>query len=408
MADAHRLYMKGYTICCYAVFALLFLLNRDPIDRHVWVVIVTMAGISALFEMRSLVLPSGEELTLVTPLLFTTGVIYGNFAVLCTCLLMALVLVAYRPKNVAVVLFNCVMYGLAANCALQIYQWVGGAIGGTLHLENSLPYLSFALVYFVANVVLVSSYLAIRNQSSVMETIISLLDKQSVLIYFIMMAFGLMITIMMQAEGLTGVVIFSLVLVGLGASFRRYYEMYDHFRSLSIKDELTGLFNHRYFQETLQKMMGEKQQVSLLLLDLDHFKVYNDKFGHPQGDELLRELSRLLMQHVPASCVPCRYGGEEFAVILPGMAAHEAYVIAEQVRARIASHPFKGMEQMPRGCITVSAGLSAYPEMAENKEQLICRADQALYQVKYSTRNRVELYTAAAMEAGENLVRTCN
>ncbi|WP_169332853.1 bifunctional diguanylate cyclase/phosphohydrolase [Effusibacillus pohliae] len=294
-------------------------------------------------------------------------------------------------------LFNTSQVGLSAYMGLLAYEMAGGIVGN-FHLDKSFTYLSFILVFFVTNVSLVSFYMTLRNESQLLENIARLLHKQSVLIYFTFVSFGILMTIVLQAEGLGGVILLSIILLFLSITYRHYYEMYDHFRFLSIKDELTGLYNHRYFQEKLNEMVAKGETVSLLLLDLDYFKIYNDMYGHPQGDKLLQEISKELVKEIPEHGVVCRYGGEEFAVLLPGTESEEALAIAESIRTRIAGHSFYGMEHMPKKRITVSVGVSTYPRMATSKENLIMLADEALYKVKYTSRNKVQLYSSLVDE----------
>ncbi|GAX91236.1 diguanylate cyclase [Effusibacillus lacus] len=174
--------------------------------------------------------------------------------------------------------------------------------------------------------------------------------------------------------------------------------MYNHFRSLSIKDELTGLYNHRYFQEKLQELTAKGETLSLLLLDLDHFKIYNDMYGHPQGDKLLQELAKVISGNIPEQGTVYRYGGEEFAVLLPGTDSETALTVAESIRKAVSEHEFEGMKHMPAKRITVSIGVSTFPHMATSKENLLMLADEALYKIKYTSRNKVQLYTSVVDE----------
>lgn len=171
----------------------------------------------------------------------------------------------------------------------------------------------------------------------------------------------------------------------------------DKLRELAIRDELTGLHNHRYFQDQIENEMTRsvryKRPVSLLLLDLDFFKKVNDTYGHPAGDHVLRETAKTLQKLVRQSDVVARYGGEEFAIILPETATSSAKVLAQRVR--------RGIEQMQITFekqsipITVSIGLAG-SDMSEEgitKTELISRSDQALYQAKHEGRNRVALFS---------------
>jgi diguanylate cyclase (GGDEF)-like protein len=164
-------------------------------------------------------------------------------------------------------------------------------------------------------------------------------------------------------------------------------------RELSIRDGLTGLYNHRYFQETIASEIFRSRRYSrvfsLLFMDLDFFKKYNDKKGHPEGDKLLITLSRMLLENLRTSDFVARYGGEEFVMILPETPKINAFGVADEIRGKIADYPFDGREVLPQGKVTVSIGVATYPEDGSDVSSLILFADQALYQAKRQGRNRV-------------------
>ena len=180
-------------------------------------------------------------------------------------------------------------------------------------------------------------------------------------------------------------------------------------KNLANVDELTGLYNHRYFQEFLQKSIDEadkkKQEVSLLFMDIDYFKNFNDINGHQAGDLLLKEISQILKYCIRDTDAVARYGGEEFAVILPNTTEKNALKIGERIRSSIQSTYFKGQENQPDKNITISIGVSSYPKRAISKHQLINTADDALYRAKSFNRNRVELYHSVLDELSENRER---
>jgi len=160
---------------------------------------------------------------------------------------------------------------------------------------------------------------------------------------------------------------------------------------LSITDGLTGLYNHRYFQEKLKEEFNwakrQNLKFSLLLLDLDDFKVHNDTFGHPQGDVILKTFSQILRDNVRNFDITCRYGGDEFTVILRDCLKDEACDIAERIRLACQKTDFLNNGSR----VSVSIGVSFYPQ-AQNSEELISFADKALYEVKRSGRNRVQCF----------------
>jgi diguanylate cyclase (GGDEF)-like protein len=164
-------------------------------------------------------------------------------------------------------------------------------------------------------------------------------------------------------------------------------------KELTIRDGLTGLYNHRHFQETLaQEILRSKRYTktfSLVFLDVDFFKQYNDTHGHLHGDAVLVALSKLLIAGLRKSDIAVRYGGEEFVLLLPETSKENAFALAETIREKIAAHPFPGRETQPQGMVTVSMGIAAFPEDGSDSSTLLHRADDALYQAKNGGRNRV-------------------
>ena len=168
-------------------------------------------------------------------------------------------------------------------------------------------------------------------------------------------------------------------------------------KELAIKDGLTGLYNHRSFQDMLDAYLNNakksNKEVSLLFMDIDNFKHFNDINGHQKGDWLLTKLGRILKETVGDLGIVARYGGEEFAVILYDTGKTKALNLGELIRQNIRSTDFQGQEHQPNGNLTVSIGVSSYPSIAKNKKELIELADNALYRAKSFDKNRVEIYS---------------
>lgn len=175
-------------------------------------------------------------------------------------------------------------------------------------------------------------------------------------------------------------------------------KMHEDIVSLANRDGLTRLYNHRYFQDRLaQEIAQVKRQhspLSVVLMDVDNFKHFNDTNGHPAGDRLLVDLARILQTEIGkrASDIVARYGGEEFILALPFTNHEGAMVVAERVRQIIESHPFEHREQQPLGKVSVSIGVATLPDHSEVQPQLIEAADKALYQAKRLGRNRTVSY----------------
>ena len=171
--------------------------------------------------------------------------------------------------------------------------------------------------------------------------------------------------------------------------------LFEETRQLAITDELTGLANHRQFYHQLAREVRRAQRykrpLTLLMLDLDRFKRYNDRYGHLAGDQALRETAEVMRRNARDVDVLARYGGEEFAIILPETDLDRAVVQAERVRAAMAAHAFRGRDADPEGDLTVSIGIATLAPGMRKIEELVQAADQALYQAKSSGRNQVVL-----------------
>jgi len=163
-------------------------------------------------------------------------------------------------------------------------------------------------------------------------------------------------------------------------------------------DGLTGTYNHRYFYEVLGKLFEESRRdekpLSLVMLDLDNFKTYNDVYGHAQGDAFLKEIAGVLKGTIRETDILCRYGGDEFCVILPETDKEEACKMADSLREAICNYDYHGKENMNNQMMTASIGVSTSSMQMERHLSLIENADMALYRAKFLRRNKVEVYSS--------------
>jgi diguanylate cyclase (GGDEF)-like protein/PAS domain S-box-containing protein len=163
-------------------------------------------------------------------------------------------------------------------------------------------------------------------------------------------------------------------------------------RSQSIRDALTGLFNRRYLEETLEREVHRtaraSQALTVTMLDVDHFKSFNDTFGHAAGDAVLHEIGVFLLRNTRVDDIACRYGGEEFVLIMPNADAEATRIRIEQMRLGVKELRIMYGDK-PLGPITISAGIAAFPAHGSSPKQIMSAADAALYQAKKSGRDRV-------------------
>ena len=178
----------------------------------------------------------------------------------------------------------------------------------------------------------------------------------------------------------------------LNTTSEKLREAYDKLELIAITDGLTEVFNHRYLMEQIHERFSEARQkmtpLSLLMIDIDHFKAFNDNHGHMTGDLVLKEIACILKSNCRPGDIVARYGGEEFAVILPRTDSQKATIMAEKIRGAVENYRLSDGEPARR--VTVSIGVSTRGIDAASVNDLISSADKALYQAKTSGRNRVE------------------
>lgn len=164
----------------------------------------------------------------------------------------------------------------------------------------------------------------------------------------------------------------------------------------AITDDMTGLYNYRYFRTVLvqefKRAKRYERPITILMMDIDSFKMYNDSYGHQQGDYVLRKIAELIRNAVRDVDLVMRYGGEEFVAVLPETTLQDGMVIAERIRQNIADFPFENQETQPHGIISVSIGVAGFPRDADSDVELIQHADDALYAAKKTRSNCVKAF----------------
>jgi diguanylate cyclase (GGDEF)-like protein len=167
---------------------------------------------------------------------------------------------------------------------------------------------------------------------------------------------------------------------------------FEYQYKLATIDGLTELYNHRYFQETLTNQVEiakrYKQVFSLIMIDIDYFKKFNDNYGHQAGDAVLKQVARLLKKNSRTTDFVCRYGGEELCIILPNTTAEEALFNAKRINKAVEDMEVE-LNNSVKGKVTISVGVATFPDNALTPEDLIKHADKGLYYAKENGRNQV-------------------
>jgi len=187
-------------------------------------------------------------------------------------------------------------------------------------------------------------------------------------------------------------------------------DLFASLQNIANRDSLTNLSTKRFLNMALGKLTHQAEQthtpLSIIIFDIDHFKKFNDTYGHPAGDEILRTVAALIRRHLRAEDIPARYGGEEFVVVLPNTSKEDALRKAETIRLAIEKYPFvvgKGNPAKP-GAVTISGGVASLQVDGRGSQEILSAADQALYLAKGQGRNRVVPFHARYLSDDEEEV----
>ncbi|MBT2661735.1 diguanylate cyclase [Bacillus sp. ISL-45] len=293
--------------------------------------------------------------------------------------------------------FNFSIYSIMIISAYYAFLLFGGEVGD-INSSNIIPYIAALTVYFILNTTLVSTYFFLAQKESLLNVFGGFLrDRTFKVSYFIIFLLSLVLAILMQHENIFGLFLFVSIALLLSVAFNQHFQNLQVVSQKAKHDYLTGLYNHGYFKEQLEKevisLKENYKPLSVALIDLDDFKKYNDLFGHIQGDRLLKEFGTLLRQHSKKQeFLVARYGGEEFAVLMPNITKEEAFTFLDKVRKTINDTALNGVEILPYGCLSFSAGIAEFERETYNIAELLNKADQALYFSKAQGKNMVHIY----------------
>ncbi|NOG44143.1 MAG: diguanylate cyclase [Calditrichaeota bacterium] len=178
--------------------------------------------------------------------------------------------------------------------------------------------------------------------------------------------------------------------------YHHLLETYKIREQQAVTDELTKVYNYRYLMRELEREVNRAQRFkmpfSIIMIDIDHFKNYNDINGHQMGDALLKKFSKLLKENTRKTDTIARYGGEEFLIVLPGVKKNRGIEIADKLQSKVEQKVFPNQKKQPLGNLTISSGLVSFPEDGETTKALLKNVDKALYKAKNKGRNRLIVF----------------
>nr|WP_060787906.1 diguanylate cyclase [Geobacillus zalihae] len=390
---------KLYTVVVSLLGMCIFATEVDIHSQSLkdWVLVYILTGSVVLLNLFPIILPpKANSFSMDSAVYLATLFLYGlNFTL--QVLFIFSLIELYRNQRMSAWrhLFNFSMYCLMISGAYYSFLFFDGNIG-KINVHHLLPYLISLLVYFSINVLLIFLFFYFIGQIFKGALELGVL-KEACVGYSVTLLLSMVLAILLSEEKYFGLSLFIILVTILSIVFRKFLELYQLVSNRANRDHLTGLYNHGFFKETLKEQFSDckllKQPLTLAFLDLDDFKKYNDRNGHLQGDRLLAFFGKLLQQAVEGTnFTVARYGGEEFAILMPNTTKEDAYAFLNRLRKEVNDTYFDGVEHIPYRCLSFSCGIAEMEKDMHESDELIHRADQALYYAKAQGKNNVQLY----------------
>lgn len=390
---------KLYTVIVSLLGMCIFATEVDIHSQSLkdWVLVYILTGSVVLLNLFPIILPpKANSFSMDSAVYLATLFLYGlNFTL--QVLFIFSLIELYRNQRMSAWrhLFNFSMYCLMISGAYYSFLFFDGNIG-KINVHHLLPYLISLLVYFSINVLLIFLFFYFIGQIFKGALELGVL-KEACVGYSVTLLLSMVLAILLSEEKYFGLSLFIILVTILSIVFKKFLELYQLVSNRANRDHLTGLYNHGFFKETLKEQFSDckmlKQPLTLAFLDLDDFKKYNDRNGHLQGDRLLTFFGKLLQQAVDGTnFTVARYGGEEFAILMPNTTKEDAYAFLNRLRKEVNDTYFDGVEHIPYRCLSFSCGIAEMEKDMYESEELIHRADQALYYAKAQGKNNVQLY----------------
>ncbi|WP_240371630.1 diguanylate cyclase [Anoxybacteroides rupiense] len=362
-----------------------------------WVLIYMLAGSITLLNIFLINLPPKDNsFSMDSSVYLATVFLYGTDLALKVLLLCSIVELFYRRKmSLWRHLFNFSMYCLMILGAYYSFLLFNGKIGA-INTYNLWPYVMSLMAYFIINVTLMFLFFFFSGQIFKGALDLGVL-KEACVSYSVTLLLSLVLALLLKQEKYFGLFLFTVLVVLLSFVFNKFLQLYQSVAERANRDDLTGLYNHGFFKETLKEHFADvkklPQSFCLALLDLDDFKKYNDCNGHLRGDELLKFFGDLLQAETKEkNYIVARYGGEEFAILMPNTTKEATFLFLDRLRKKVNDTYFIGVEYVPYRCLSFSCGIAEYEKGMYDSGELIHKADQAMYYAKAQGKNNVQIY----------------
>ncbi len=375
----------------------IFLIKIPQYSQMDWIISFALSGSILLLNYYIILIPpKGNALSMDSSIYLASLFMYGlDFTLLILFIYSIIFAILQRKIAWWKHLFNFSVYSLMIICAYYAFIFTDGTTG-PISIDNTLPYLISFCVYFALNLLLVGLYFILSATENLVNFFKEII-KETTATYISTLVLSLVLVILMTPQELFGLSLFTCIAFLLSLAFKQHFNLFKEISEKANKDFLTGLNNHGYFKEILVKLVKEAkendQPLSLVILDIDDFKKYNDLHGHIQGDHLLQEFGALLKTECDAAnFIVARYGGEEFSIIMPNTNQDSAFSFMNALRKKVNDTYYKGVERLPYGCLSFSSGIAECEKETYSISELLNKADQAMYAAKKQGKNLVHIY----------------
>ena len=390
-----------YLVIVSLLGSLGFLLQK-PYEFHdtsKLIISLTLVGAILLLNHYTIPIPpDGNSISMDSAIYLASIYLYGLKFTLVVLLINSVIYAIYKRKIAWWKhLFNFSIYSIMMIFSYCLFDFTHGNIGN-INTGYLFPYILSLSSYFILNTILISLYFLLQQKESALNLMSGIVkDKTFLVSYLSTLLLSLVLGILIQSSPILGLVMFVCIAILLSVAFNQHFQLFQETLDKANKDTLTGLNNHGYFKEILEKEVTASkendQPLCVVIMDIDDFKKYNDLYGHIQGDHLLQEFGTLLKSSSDAAhYIVARYGGEEFSIIMPNTNRKTAYSFMNELRKKVNDTYYKGVEGLPYGCLSFSSGIAECEKETYSISELLNKADQAMYAAKNQGKNLVQIY----------------